>query len=176
VNRQKHVASTQQFCLESSAGRQGLDLSVLFVSSSLGELTEAQRQQISPHALAYIGDAVYELYIRTYYLFPLKRLQDYHGQVVSQVRAESQARHLQILQPCLTPLELEIVRRGRNAASKSSRRIDPVLYQQATGLEALLGYLYLCDPQRLSQLLSQLQLGEATDSPAVPIAHPPTSS
>lgn len=157
------MASTQQSCLENAAGRQEFDLSALFVCPSLRELTEAQRQQLSPPALAYVGDAVYELYIRTYYLFPPQRLQSYHNQVVAQVRAESQARHLQVLQSSLTQQELDLVRRGRNAASKGPKRVDPTLYQQATGLETLLGYLYLCDPQRLAQLLSLLQLTESSE-------------
>ena len=115
-------------------------------------------QQVSPASLAYLGDAVYELYIRTWYLLPPRRLNDYHQQVVAQVRAESQANNLRSLEPYLTDPELEILRRGRNAATGSSRRIDPQIYQQATSLETLLGYLYLTDPQRLTQLLAHLDL------------------
>ncbi len=116
--------------------------------------------QVSPAALAYVGDAIYELYIRTHYLLPPKRLQAYHEQVVAQVRAESQAHHLQSLQPHLTNAELEILKRGRNAASKGPKRLNPEIYQQATSLETLLGYLYLADPPRLMDLLAQLQLEE----------------
>lgn len=116
----------------------------------------AQLQRLSPAALAYLGDAVYELYIRTCFLLPPKRSQLYHQQVVAQVRAESQAHHLQVLEPYLTDLELEILRRGRNAASGKPKRLDLETYQQATSLEALLGHLYLTDPQRLNQLLSHL--------------------
>jgi ribonuclease III family protein len=118
--------------------------------------------QVSPAALAYVGDAIYELYIRTHYLLPPKRVQVYHEQVVAQVRAESQAQHLRSLQPHLTNTELEILKRGRNAASKGPKRLDPEIYQQATSLETLLGYLYLADPQRLMVLLAKLQLSEAT--------------
>lgn len=118
----------------------------------------SQINQISPASLAYLGDAVYELYIRTCYLMPPSRLSDYHNQVVSQVRAETQAHHLRSLKPHLTEAELAILRRGRNAATGNGRKIDPEIYSQATGLEALIGYLYLTDPQRLSQLLGQLEL------------------
>lgn len=121
-----------------------------------------QLNQISPAALAYVGDAVYELYIRTHYLLPPKRVQVYHEQVVAQVRAESQAQHLQSLQPHLTHAELEILKRGRNAASKGPKRLNPEIYQQATSLETLLGYLYLADSQRLMVLLAQLQFAEPT--------------
>lgn len=123
-----------------------------------------QVAQLSAAALAYIGDAVYELFIRTRYLIPPKRLQAYHSQVVAQVRAESQAKYLQSLQPYLTSAEQDILRRGRNAASKGPRRLNPEIYRQATSLETLLGYLYITDTQRLTQLLNQLQ-------PELPAAH-----
>lgn len=106
--------------------------------------------------MAYLGDAVYELYIRLHYLTPAKRPQLYHRVVVSQVRAECQAAHLQALLPHLTPEEVDWIKRGRNAAKLRSRRMDLATYQQATGLETLIGYLYLTDPQRLIQLLASL--------------------
>nr|WP_242040650.1 ribonuclease III domain-containing protein [Coleofasciculus sp. FACHB-1120] len=118
----------------------------------------SQIQQISPASLAYLGDAVYELYIRSFYLLPPKRSHAYHDMVVAQVRAESQAKALRSLEPHLTNTELEILRRGRNAAAGRPKRLDPEIYQQATSLETLMGYLYLTDPQRLNQLLSYLEL------------------
>lgn len=96
--------------------------------------------------------------MRTHYLMPPKRSRDYHERVVAQVRAESQARHLHSLEPHLTQVELEIVKRGRNGATGCPRRLDPKIYQQATSLETLIGYLYLTDCQRLNQLLAQLAL------------------
>ena len=126
------------------------------LSATVG--SEYQIQQISPASLAYLGDAVYELYIRTYYLLPPRRLSDYHQQVVAQVRAESQANTLRSLEPYLSESEQEILRRGCNAATGRPRRLDPKVYQAATSLETLLGYLYLTDPQRLMQLLTHLNL------------------
>jgi ribonuclease-3 family protein len=116
----------------------------------------AQVQQLSPAALAYLGDAVYELYVRSQYLFPPKRARVYHQQVVAQVRAEAQSSHLQLLLPQLTPPELEVLRRGRNATSGYPRRLDPEIYQQATSFETLIGYLYLTNPDRLQELLALL--------------------
>lgn len=124
----------------------------------LVSLTKGQLQQISPAALAYLGDAVYELYVRSRYLLPPKQSQTYHSLVVAQVRAETQALHLRCLTPQLNSTELEIVRRGRNAATGRPKRVEPEIYQQATSLETLIGYLYLTDCQRLHQLLQQLQL------------------
>jgi ribonuclease III family protein len=113
-------------------------------------------QQIPPASLAYLGDAVYELHMRTRLLLPLKRSHDYHQEVVAVVRAEAQAQQLQKLLPLLTTTELEWLKRGRNAAGAGPRRLDPSIYQQATGLETLVGYLYLTDPDRLRELLAAL--------------------
>jgi ribonuclease-3 family protein len=126
------------------------------VESSPSASAPAQIQQLSPQALAYIGDAVFELFIRGCYLLPPRRLQTYHQQVVNQVRAEQQAASLQTLLPHLTSEETAILKQGRNAAPSRGRRADAAVYGQATGFEALLGYLYLKDPERLTQLLQLL--------------------
>ena len=115
-------------------------------------------QRLSPTALAYIGDAVYELYIRTSYLLPAKKIADYHHQVVEKVRAETQASYLQSIYHLLTENELIWVRRGRNAVNKSPRRLSLQTYQHASALETLLGYLYITDQDRLKFLLSQLKI------------------
>lgn len=120
------------------------------------QLSKPQVNQLSPAALAYLGDAVYELYIRRLYLMPPKRQHSYHQEVVAQVRAETQAEHLRSLEPYLTDVEQEMIRRGRNAASGKPKRVSATVYQQATSLETLMGYLYLTDRDRLRQLLHQL--------------------
>ncbi|MEC4895344.1 MAG: ribonuclease III domain-containing protein [Oscillatoria sp. PMC 1050.18] len=126
----------------------------IFADASLGFKPE----QLSPSSLAYLGDAVYEIYIRTRYILPPKRISTYHRQVVAQVRAESQAAQLSFLEPHLSDWEREILRRGRNAATSRPKRVSGEIYQKATSLEALIGYLYLKDPQRLSELLAKLDL------------------
>ncbi len=128
------------------------------VSDSTTAVQFSQIERLSPIALAYIGDAVYELYVRTQFLMPPKRMADYHGQVVDQVRAETQAAYLTILTPYLTDLEKEVLRRGRNACVGRPRRLSPHIYQQATSLEALIGYLHLSDPQRLDELFAKLEI------------------
>ena len=115
-------------------------------------------ERLSPASLAYIGDVVYELYIRSHFLLPPKRIADYHKQVVNQVRAEAQAAHLLSLEPYLTDEEKEILRRGRNGATGKSRRISAAIYQQASSLETLIGYLYLTNLDRLHQLLEKLNI------------------
>lgn len=122
-------------------------------------LPPAQVRGLSPIALAYMGDAVYELYVRSQFLLPPKRIQDYHNRVVEQVKAEQQALWADQLAPHLTVTEQDVFRWGRNASSRGPKRVDGAIYQQATGLETLIGYLYLTDPDRLAQLLSYLDIG-----------------
>jgi ribonuclease-3 family protein len=127
------------------------------------ELSTADLRILSPLALAYIGDAVYELFVRGQLLMPPKPVRTYHGQVVAHVRAERQAEYLDRLRPDLNDAELDVVRRGRNAASSRRPRASLRDHQQATAFEALIGYLYLTDSQRLSVLLGSLPID--TDIP-----------
>lgn len=120
--------------------------------------------EIPVSALAYIGDAVYEMQIRLHYLLPPRTPKQYHQLVVSQVRAEQQAKLLEKLD--LTAIESDLVRRGRNAASSAPRKVDPHIYQSATGFEAVIGYLYLTDRDRLDQIF--IQLLSHIDTPAPP--------
>ncbi|MEG5127067.1 ribonuclease III domain-containing protein [Microcoleus sp. ARI1-B5] len=139
----------------------GLKLSLTDISLNrehTARATPAEIERISPAAWAYLGDAVYELYIRSSYLMPPRRLQAYHELVVGQVRAETQARHLRSISPYLNSTELAIVKRGRNAVSGRSKRADPEIYQQASSLETLVGYLYLTDPERLTEIMALLEL------------------
>jgi ribonuclease-3 family protein len=131
---------------------------LLTTTAPFQQISLSQVQQISPTALAYLGDAIYELYVRMFYLLPLQRSGIYHRLVVEQVRAETQALHLRSLVPHLRDTELEIVRRGRNAATGRPKRLNPEIYQQATSLETLIGYLYLTDYQRLTELLQMLHV------------------
>lgn len=129
------------------------------VTAALAQpISQADLKKLSPSSLAYLGDAVYELYVRMVYLLPPSRVDYYHHLVVAQVRAETQALHLRSLIPHLLSGELEIVRRGRNAATGRPKRLDPQIYQQATSFETLIGYLFLTDETRLTELLQKLNL------------------
>ncbi len=128
-------------------------------------LSPSDVQRISPSALAYLGDAVYELYVRQALIFPPQRIQTYHQQVVSWVRAESQAEKLDRLMIHLSEAELAIVKRGRNAAPQRLKRVDPEIYQKATALETLVGYLHLTDPDRLAGLFREIAMPQ---SPTLP--------
>jgi len=128
-------------------------------TAPVGEaLTSQQIRAIKPITLAYIGDAVFELYVRSRLLFPAKRINDYHIQVVSHVKAEQQAHYMSVLLPHLNDAEKDILRRGRNATSGKQRRATAQHYQHSTGFEALLGFLYLSDRARLTTLLQHLPI------------------
>lgn len=122
------------------------------------KLTPTELASISPVSLAYMGDAVFELYVRSRFLLPAKRVRDYHQQVVSQVKTEQQAHYVDALTPSLTEAEKDLLRRGRNATSGRNRRANAQDYQKATSFEALVGYLYLSDQPRLFELLEQLNI------------------
>jgi len=115
-------------------------------------LTEIRR--LSPAALAYLGDAIYELHVRRQRLFPPDRLERYHQQVVKRVRSSAQAKLLLALLPYLSPEEQAIVRWGRNGCGRPPRHLSLVDYQNASGLETILGYLYLTNPDRLRSILA----------------------
>lgn len=122
------------------------------------ELSAAQVGSIAPISLAYIGDAVFELYVRSRLLIPAKRIRHYHQQVVAEVKAEQQAEYADMLIPYLSDAEKEILRRGRNATSGRHRRVSAKDYQKATGFETLVGFLYLNDQPRLLTLLNRLEI------------------
>jgi ribonuclease III family protein len=126
---------------------------------SIAEIDLVELRRLSPVALAYLGDAVYELYVRAKLLFPPQRNRVYHQRVVGEVRAETQAEYIERLNPYLTEAERDIVRRARNAVQYIPRRLDSDVYRRASSFEALVGYLYLTDRSRLDVLLTQLSIG-----------------
>lgn len=108
-------------------------------------LPDTDIKSYSGLTLAYIGDAIYDLVIRTYIVWhgnaPVNKL---HKQVVKLVQASAQAKLYHTVQDMLTEEEEIIYKRGRNAKSfTSAKNADIVEYRTATGLEALFGYLYL---------------------------------
>ncbi len=113
----------------------------------------------SPLALAYIGDAVYEVMIRTRVVnMGNMQVSKMHRRDSELVKAEAQARMIRLLEPELTEEEDAVYKRGRNAKSTSGARNASVIdYRTATGFEALVGYLYLME--RLDRLTQLVGLG-----------------
>ncbi|MEE1072346.1 MAG: ribonuclease III domain-containing protein [Cellulosilyticum sp.] len=109
-----------------------------------GELSH-KANTYSPLALAYIGDGVYEIFVRTYVVnrgnMPVNKM---HKASRELVRASSQAKIYFLIEDMLTEAEDAVLRRGRNAKSVSIPKNGNVNeYRHATGLEALIGYLYI---------------------------------
>lgn len=131
--------------------------------------SSSQVNALSPAALAYLGDAVYELKMRAHHLTPPSRMQDYHGRVVADVRAEAQAACARQIFLQLTEAEQVFFKKGRNAATNCPKRLPLETYQQATALETLIGYLYLTNPVRLQELLQWcVEINRATASTPEP--------
>ncbi|MBQ9155587.1 MAG: ribonuclease III [Eubacterium sp.] len=122
-------------------------------------LSEDQLKTYSPLSFAYIGDAVYELIIRTVIVTRGNtRPGRYHKEAISYVNAAAQADLIKKIKPALSQEELAIFRRGCNAkpatTAKNQTRHD---YRIATGFEALVGYLYLRG--RTDRILELVELG-----------------
>ncbi|KAJ1456370.1 ribonuclease III domain-containing protein [Pelagophyceae sp. CCMP2097] len=128
-------------------------------------LAPSDLARLSPNALAYVGDAVLELFWRTRSVWPPGKLASQQQNVVAAIRAETQARVLRALvdrsgrdgEFALAENELGVFKRGRNAcARRGPLRLKASVYQDASGLEALVGYLYYADSERCDALLAAL--------------------
>lgn len=114
-------------------------------------------KDINIRNLAHLGDSVYELFIREYTIFQTQNIKKLHKLTVSFVNAEFQANLLEKLETILTEKEMDIVRRGRNLAVTTAKRINHKTHRIATAFEALLGFLYLNDKKRLTEILEFLK-------------------
>jgi ribonuclease-3 family protein len=124
---------------------------------------EREALLLSPLQLAYIGDTVWDLMVRTDLLHTGKNLHSMHCAAVARVNAKAQAQALSRLSDKLTLEEADMVRRGRNAHPRhgAPKNQDPAAYSQATGLETLIGYLYLMGRnERLNELYQMAQQEE----------------
>ena len=128
----------------------------------LFHLEDQDLRSYSPLTLAYIGDGVYELIIRTILVkkgnCPVNRL---HKKASSLVKAGAQSAIMEVIEEELTPEELSVYRRGRNAHSPTmAKHATMADYRRATGFEALLGYLYLKEDYTRMLTLVRMGIGE----------------
>lgn len=109
-------------------------------------------------ALAYIGDAVYELYVRRHIMENShEQVNKLHKKAVKYVSARAQAYVIECIENKFTDAEHAIFKRGRNAVSNTvPKNTDVITYKIATGFEAVIGYLYLnSEKERLEEVLHQ---------------------
>lgn len=102
-------------------------------------------QNVSMQTLAFIGDAVYNVYIRTYLAsncnFKTGKL---HNKSIKYVSAKGQAKIIDKIMSKLTIEEIEVYKRGRNTSINTiSKNVEVIEYKKATGFEALIGFLYV---------------------------------
>ena len=114
---------------------------------------------MSPLVLAYLGDTVYESYIREHLIRQNinKKVNDLHKLAIQYSKAKAQATIIHELQDELTEEEMRIFKRGRNQKPHTSpKNADIIDYKCATGFEALIGYLYLSeDRERLEYIVQK---------------------
>ena len=111
--------------------------------------------------LAYIGDAVYEVYVREYLIKNgIAKVEDLQKESVKYVSAKSQCKILSYLMDnnLLTENELDIVKRGRNYKRASHpKNTDIITYKMSSGFEAMIGYLYLNNEnERLNEIMNYI--------------------
>ncbi|WAH37373.1 Mini-ribonuclease 3 [Alicyclobacillus dauci] len=105
---------------------------------------EWKAEELSSVGLAFVGDAIWEIYARQHCLNKgVRKPNDLHKLCTKYVSARAQASALSALMPALTDAEAAIVRRGRNAKSAHVRRnVDVLVYRHSTAFESLIGYLH----------------------------------
>lgn len=114
--------------------------------------------------LAFMGDTIFDLYVRRAIVRKGGRVQNMHKQAVSMVCNRAQAEALTRIEDMLTEAEQGVVRRARNAHQNPPRNANPADYHRATSIEALMGYLYLTGQQaRLDELMHRALPPEYTE-------------
>ena len=117
--------------------------------------------QMSPLVWAYMGDAVYEVYVREYLIKKgIAKVEELQKESVKYVSAKSQCKILSYLMDnnLLTEIELDVVKRGRNYKRTSHpKNTDIITYKMSSGFEAMIGYLYLNnDKDRLNEIINYI--------------------
>ena len=108
--------------------------------------------------LAYLGDTLWDLFVREELVKTGGRMKELHRAAVARVRASAQSRALARIEEDLTEDEAAVVRRARNAHQTPPKNADPADYCRATALESLFGYLYLTGQlERMKTLMYQAE-------------------
>ncbi|MCI8584090.1 MAG: ribonuclease III [Dorea sp.] len=137
----------------------GIEWEFDFYMQELFQMQEVDVKTYSPLALAYIGDCIFDLVIKSLVLNEgNKPVQKLHRETSMYVQASSQSKMMRRLQEELTEEEHQVYRRGRNSKTVSPAKNQSVTdYRRATGFEALIGYLYLKREYR--RMLELVKLG-----------------
>ena len=117
-------------------------------------------EEICLRNYAHIGDAVWELFVREYTVAQTQNAKKLHEMTTKRVRASYQAELLNSIQDDLTEEEHDIARRARNTSIPIARRSNQAEYRQSTSFEALIGYWYLNDKDRLDFFFDKFRSSE----------------
>lgn len=109
-------------------------------------------EEINLKNYAYLGDAVWELFVREKTIFQTQNAEKLHKITTDKVKAKAQHDLLMQIQEKLSEDELEIMRRGRNLPVPIARKSNQAEYRMATAFEALIGWWYLNDKDRLEEI------------------------
>ena len=115
-------------------------------------------EELSSRNLAHIGDAVWELFVREYTVFKTQNSKLLHSLTTERVRASFQAELFSLIYDELNENEQDISRRARNASIPVARKNIQAEYRQATAFEALIGFWYLNDKDRLKYFFEKFKL------------------
>ena len=121
-------------------------------------LSKEDINMLSPLQLAFVGDAVYELLVRTFLIKNGLKVNELHKETIKYVKAKAQSNIVHLLEGILTDGEIYYVKKGRNTKTNSSpKNAEMIDYKYATGFECLLGYLYLTGQDiRLGELFENI--------------------
>ena len=135
------------------------------LDAALGAFGARDPRELNPLQMAYIGDTVHDLYVRSLLIARGMTVGKMHKQAIRMVSAFAQARMLEAIEAELTEAESDIARRGRNAQAKHAapKHADPADYAHATGLEALWGFLYLTGQTGRLDVLLKLALSRTEE-------------
>lgn len=122
-----------------------------------GSFSKEAAKQLNPLVLAFIGDAIYEVFVRTYIVNKNREMHVHklHVEAIGFVKAHAQSEFIKKFMDRLTEEEMSVYKRGRNAKSGTvPKNADLCEYRTATGFEALIGFLYLTEQNdRLNYIL-----------------------
>ncbi len=140
-----------------------MEESIKYLKEQFG-LEDQDIRSYSPLVLAYIGDAIYEVYVRTILVEQgNSQVNKLHKRASRLVKAEAQSKMIKVMEPFFTEEEEAVYKRGRNAKSyTTSKNASTGDYRRATGFEAVMGYLYLTE--QYCRMIDLIKIGmEALD-------------
>lgn len=118
------------------------------------------KEDLALRNYAHIGDAIWEVFVRTYVIYKTSNSKLLHKMTTDRVNATFQKDLLNLLMPELSEDEQELARRARNLPIPVGRRSIQADYRQATAFEVLIGYWYLHNKERLEEVYQIIKLTE----------------